>query len=78
MPFDATKRYGGAVTIVNGSLRMAERGLSLLIALVMAFGLIGGAAKADAGACCYLVGSMNGRAVNWTCQLTENPGHTGE
>ena len=66
---------------VNGSLRTAKRGLSLLIALFMLFGMFsmtGTAAKADAGAGYYLVGSMNGWAVNETYQLTENPGQAGE
>ena len=34
----------------NGSLRTAKRGLSLLIALFMLFGLVGSVAKADVGA----------------------------
>lgn len=66
---------------VNGSIRLAKRGLSLLIALFMLFGMFGmtgSAAKADTGAGYYLVGSMNGWAVNEEYQLTENPGQTGE
>ena len=65
---------------VNGSLRTAKRGLSMLIALLMLlgmFGMVGSTAKAD-GAGYYLVGTMNGWAVNETYQLTENPGQTGE
>ena len=66
---------------VNGSLRTAKRGLSVMIALLMLFGMfgmVGSTAKAEAGAGYYLVGSMNSWAVNETYQLTENPGQTGE
>ena len=61
---------------VNGSLKTAKRGLSLLIALLMLFGMfgmVGSTAKAD-GAGYYLVGSMNGWAVNADYQLTQNSG----
>ena len=63
---------------VNGSLRTAKRGLSLLIALLMLFSLVGSAAFADAGTGYYLVGTMNGWAVNEAYQLTENPEQDGE
>ena len=56
----------------NGSLRTAKRGLSLLIALFMLFGLVGSVAKADVGAGYYLVSTMNGWAVNEAYQLTKN------
>ncbi len=61
---------------VNGSLRTAKRGLSMLIALLMLFGMFGvfgSTAKAD-GAGYYLVGTMNGWAVNADYQLTKNNG----
>ena len=63
---------------VNGSLRTAKRGLSLLIALVMVFGMLGSMTNADGGAGYYLVGNMNGWAVNEAYQLTRNNGASAE
>ena len=65
---------------MNGYDRKGMRVLALAIALMMLLGVPGivRTAKAEAGAGYYLVGSMNGWAVNETYQLTENPGQTGE
>ena len=72
--------------MMNGFYRKAKRALSFVFALFMLVGLFGGVASADTaephetrGASdYYLVGSMNGWAVNETYKLSANPGASGE
>ncbi len=66
---------------MNGSYGKTKRGLALLIALVMLFGMVGSAAaeteepQQERGASdFYLVGSMNGWNVNEDYKLTRNTG----
>ena len=62
---------------VNGSLRTAKRGLSILLAMFMLFGLVGSVTVAEetrGASGYYLVGTMNGWAVNAEYQLTKNNG----
>lgn len=66
---------------MNGSYGKTKRGLALLIALVMLFGMVGSAAaeteepQQERGASdFYLVGSMNGWNVNEDYKLTQNTG----
>ena len=65
---------------VNGSLRTAKRGLSLLIVLFMLFGLVGSVTVAEetrGASDYYLVGSMNGWDVDDDYKLTQNTGASG-
>ncbi|MBQ6332117.1 MAG: hypothetical protein IJI34_05025 [Clostridia bacterium] len=66
---------------MNGSYGKTKRGLALLIALVMLFGMVGSAAadteepQQERGASdFYLVGSMNDWEVNEDYKLTQNTG----
>ena len=75
MPFYAAKYDEGVGMMVNGSIGTVKRGLSLLIALFMLFGMVGSVTVAEETRGVpgyYLVGNMNGWAVNADYQLTEN------